>query len=128
LFEGVTELIRELSKKYILCLVSLAKRESPEIRRKKIEESGIAEFFNLILVGGEDKDSMYENILSNLNLSPQEVIMVDDRVVRGISWGNRNGAQTVWVKKGKFANELPHEETGNPHFIINEIQDLLNVV
>lgn len=128
LFNGVLEMIQELSECYKLVLVSLAKSDSPAGRRKKIEESDIAKYFNLIFVGGDDKDEMYEKALMDLDIVPEEAIIVDDRVMRGIAWGSRRGATTVWFKKGKFSEELPTKETGNPTFIINdsiELRDLL---
>lgn len=124
LFEGVSEMVQKLSKQFNLALVSLAKSDSPPARKKKIEKSGIAKYFKVILVGGEDKDEMYEHALTELGIAPSEVAIVDDRTVRGIAWGNRKGAVTVWVKRGKFAKELPDERTGNPMFTVSNTQEL----
>ena len=128
LFAGVAELVPELAKYYSLVLVSLAKSDSPEERRRKIEESGIAENFKLILVGEEGKDKMCEKALTYLGVSPQQVMVVDDRVRRGITWGNHRGATTVWLKKGKFAQEPPTQESGGPSFIISDIAELRNIL
>ena len=128
LFAGVTVLIPEFAKYYSLILVSLAKSDSPEERRRKIEGSGIAENFKLILVGEKDKDEMYEKALIDFDVMPKQVVVVDDRVKRGITWGNRRGATTVWLKNGKFAQELPTQETGKPSFIISDIAELKNIL
>ncbi len=114
LFNGVPELLKELSAQYVLALVSLAVSETTEERRKKIDESGVAQYFTLILVGGENKDEMYERVLSELNITVQNTIVVDDQVIRGISWGNNRRAETIWVRWGKFADILPTDETGTP--------------
>ncbi len=127
LFDGVIELIPELSKKYTLALVSLAKIDTPEVRRKMIDESGIAEYFQIVLVGGENKDEMYERVLSEFNISPEKVAVIDDRTVKGIAWGNRKGALTVWFKNGKFADELPDEQTGHPSFTVATIPELKKI-
>lgn len=124
LFEGVLRLVKKLSSYYNLVLVSLARSESLEERRRKIEESGIAGYFKLVLVGDEDKTKCYEKVLTDLKVLPEEVVVVDDRIVRGIAWGNRRGAITVWFRNGKFANELPTKETGTPNFTINNITEV----
>lgn len=41
LFVGVHDLIKELSTRYSLALVSLAKSDTPESRKQKIEESAL---------------------------------------------------------------------------------------
>ena len=124
LFAGMPALILELSDKYKLALVSLAKSDSPENREKKIKASGIAEYFKIILVGGDNKDEMYERALKELDMTPDEVAIVDDRMIRGIAWGNRRGCQTIWFKQGKFADELPNEQTGQPTFTVTTVAEL----
>ncbi len=124
LFEGSLHVVKKLSKLYKLVLVSLAVRESSELRKEKIVASGIAPYFQLILVGGEDKDKMYDKVLTDLSVEPNSVAIIDDRVVRGIAWGNRRGAMTIWIKKGKFENELPNEITGVPNFTLKDIREV----
>jgi FMN phosphatase YigB (HAD superfamily) len=128
LFDGVSEMAEELSRCYQLVLVSLAKSDSPEGRRKKIEESGIAGYFKFIIAGGGNKIEICEEALADLGLMPEEVAIVDDQVIRGIAWGNHRGATTVWVKKGKFAGELPTKETGDPTFTVSDIVELKNLL
>jgi FMN phosphatase YigB (HAD superfamily) len=127
IFDGVPEVLDKLSERYPLVLISLAKSQDPKTRRQKIGDSGISQYFKSILVGGEDKDEMYESILSDLNVNPENVLIVDDRAIRGIAWGNRKGAKTIWIQQGKFANELPDNETGTPTFVISDIKDLNNI-
>lgn len=82
----------------------------------------------MILVGGEDKDEMYERALIDLNILPKNVVVVDDRMIRGIAWGNHRGATTIWLQKGKFADELPTAETGEPAFIVRDILEVINLL
>ncbi len=124
LFEGTPEVILGLSQKYKLVLVSLAKSQSEDERRKTIAESGIAEYFEIILIGEENKGNIYEEAIKELALSHREVAVVDDRMVRGISWGNKVGAVTIWLCRGKFSGELPTEKTGTPTKIIRDIREL----
>ncbi|MDO8561857.1 MAG: HAD family hydrolase [bacterium] len=128
LFRGVPELIAELSRRYTLALVSLARRLPANERRRVIEESGIAHFFKLVFVTEEDKNEMYEKVLSELNVEPAKAIVVDDRTIRGVAWGNRRGATTIWLRQGKFAAESPNEETGEPSHIIANITELRDLL
>ncbi len=124
LFDGVPNLLEELSKKYLLVVISLAANEPVEARRARVENSGVMRKFKLISIGAEDKDEMYEKALSDLGITARDVVVVDDRVVRGIAWGNQHGAQTIWVKKGKFSGEVPTQETGEPNFIVTDIKNI----
>ncbi len=125
LFPGTIKVLEKLHWHYQLALVSLAKSQSYEERMKTITERGVAPYFAKILVDEEDKDGLYEKLLKDFNLNPQNVVVVDDRTIRGIAWGNKHGATTIWVKRGKFANELPTEETGRPTQIIHDLGELL---
>lgn len=128
LFPGAREIVEELSQKYMLALVSLATSQSEKDRRESIEKSGIAPCFKMILVSERDKDAMYERVMGDLNLLPAEVAVIDDRVVRGIAWGNKKGCMTIWVRQGKFANELPDESTGEPAYTILDVRDIKDIL
>ena len=128
LFPGTQEVLEELSKRYTLALVTLAKSQSPEDRRHTIRESEIAPYFRAIIVGSEEKDALYEEVLKELALLPENVAVVDDRTIRGISLGNRSGAMTIWMRRGKFAEELPIEETGDPTHTITDLSALTRIL
>jgi FMN phosphatase YigB (HAD superfamily) len=125
LFPGTIEVLKKLAENYELALVSLAKSQPYAERLRKIEESGIVPYLKKVLVDEEDKDGLYEKLLKDFDLRPENVAIVDDRTIRGIAWGNKHSAMTIWIKRGKFANELPNETTGNPTHIINNLSELL---
>ena len=128
LFEGVPELLTALSEKYVLALISLAASESTEERRKRIEDSGVANYFKVILVDDKDKDGMYEKALAVLQVKAEAVAIVDDRVVRGIAWGNRHGAMTIRVQRGKYVGEMPSNETEEPQITLKNVVELKNIL
>lgn len=123
-FPEAAEVLEHLSKKYILALVSLIPEGTVEVRKEVINRSGLAKHFASIALTLDNKDAMYEMTLKRLALKPEEVVIVDDRVIRGIKWGNRNGAKTVWLKKGKFSAELPNSDTGEPTHTIENLSQL----
>ncbi len=127
-FLGVPEMLRTLSNQYKLAIVCLATDGDFDRRKKIMKDSGVEELFSLILMAEGNKDLLYEKALSELGFVPKDVIIVDDRTLRGIRWGNANGATTVWVCKGKFSNELPNEETGEPDYTVTEVTELLGIL
>jgi len=128
LFPDALSILDYVSKKYKLAIVSLATKESIEERNSLIRNMKVDHFFEHILIDSKDKDRMYSQVINNFNIDPRDLILVDDRTVRGISWGNKIGATTIWLKKGKFSNELPNEETGSPSHIIENLSELLRLL
>jgi FMN phosphatase YigB (HAD superfamily) len=130
LFPEVIQVLEQLKPKYKLALISLAKSQDTNERRETIKARGLEPFFNYILIGQEDKDEMYEQVLNELNLLPQQVAIVDDRVIRGITWGNKREATTIWLKRpeGKWSHQEPSEESGAPDFIIEDLIGLIPIL
>lgn len=118
-------LLQHLSSKYQLAVVSLAINEPPQAQYRLIQELGVAGYFDAIFFVAADKDGAYHKALNRLGVAPADTVIVDDRVRRGIRWGNLNGAKTIWIRRGKFANELPDLETGVPTYTIEYLSQLL---
>jgi FMN phosphatase YigB (HAD superfamily) len=129
LFPGVAGLLPELCEKYSLYIVSLASKGEEEIakRRAMIKGFGIEKYFTDIFFAPEDKDSLYDGLVAKYNLDLSETAVVDDRIIRGIAWGNRHGATTIWFQNGKFAHELPTKETGDPTHRITRFSKLRKI-
>ncbi len=119
------------SKGYKLAVASLvsalANATLPE-RKSQIENSPLRHFFDFAAVTDGDKDLVLDELVEKLNLPRNQILIIDDRIIRGIKYGNRRGHPTVWLQKGKFENELPNEETGQPTFIIKSLEELLGVI
>lgn len=119
-------------KGYKLCVASLARPlagDSVEERRKQIENSSLGKYFDMIEVSGaKEKDEMLDNLVKKLNLEKEEILFVDDRIVKSIKYGNKNGYPTAWLKNGPFADELPNTETGTPTFVIERLSDLKKII
>ena len=73
----------------------------------------------------EKTEKHFLQCMKEIGTTPQETAVIDDRTVRGIKVGNQLGCMTFWVQKGKFADELPNEDTGEPTYRIDTIKDLL---
>jgi FMN phosphatase YigB (HAD superfamily) len=113
---------------YRLFVVSLVITSTVEERRTALKENGLEKYFDGVYFTQSDKEALYEKACSENAVLPQDLTVVDDRVIRGIRWGNKFGATTVWFQNGKFKNELPTTETGNPTFTVHSLSELKKIL
>ncbi|MDD5050524.1 MAG: HAD hydrolase-like protein [Candidatus Pacebacteria bacterium] len=129
LFPDTIEILEYLKNKYRLAIVSLAKKDGDIERRKAIvKEKDLEKYFEYIAFTDEDKDALYEKTVHQFKMKPEKTVIIDDRMFRGIQWGNKFGATTIWLQKGKFENELANEETGLPTFTIKNLKELRTIL
>lgn len=126
LFPYSEEVLKRLHKKYKLAVISKAVSDNVEIRREQINE--VKRFFNVVIVDTEKTLEQYVECMQSLNVKPENTLVIDDRTVKGIKIGNKLGCQTYWIRNGKYANETPNKETGQPTRIINSVEDLLPIL
>jgi len=118
-------------KGYKLAVASLVTHHANatlEERKNQIENSILRKHFKIVAVTDVDKNIILDEIVLKLKLPREKILIVDDRVIRGVKYGNEKNHPTVWLKKGKFENESPNLETGNPTFTIKSLDELLNIV
>lgn len=113
-------------------LVTVKAHASLNERTNQIENSDLRKYFEIVeVIENEDtdgKDQILEKIVKELNLPRENILLIDDRVIRGIKYGNKNGHPTVWFQNSTFANELPNSETGIPTFTIKTLSELKNII
>jgi FMN phosphatase YigB (HAD superfamily) len=112
----------------IASLVSIQADKTIEERVTQVESSPLRKYFELALVTNKDKDTIFDEIVKKINIPREQILIVDDRTIRGIRYGNINGHLTVWFRNGKFANELPDNLTGLPTYTINSLKDLTQII
>ncbi len=128
-FPEVKELLDYLFPKYKLAIVSIAKENFPaEERIKQLKAFGFDKYFSSMLFDESQKDHLFEQTLDKFGLKPTEAVFVDDRVQRGVAWGNKHGGMTIWFRNGKFANELPDMITGTPSYTIDNLSSLKGIL
>lgn len=127
LFPDIHALLSALSRRYTLAIVSLVTGDYAARvaeRREILRRADLDRFFSLLLFVPTNKDAAYAEALAALDIQAGEVAIVDDRARRGIAWGNRHGATTIWLRRGRFADELPDAEAGEPDHTVAEIGEL----
>ena len=127
-FHDAQEVVKYCANKYRLAIVSITYPQTMEERKKQLSESGLDTKFEFIELVPDKKDEAFERTVRQLNLPFNQIAIVDDRTIRGIKWGNSKGCLTIWLKKGKFAHEVPTEETGPPNYTIKELSELKGIL
>ena len=125
LFSYSEDVLRELKPKYKLAVISKTVSNSVEERLKQID--GVKHYFDFIIADVDKTPEHYTKCMKKLNVKPEDTLVVDDRTLRGIQIGNKLGCKTAWIEKGEYSNEIPNEETENPHYTIKSIEDLLTI-
>ncbi len=128
-FPDAIPVVKTLAEQYRLSIVSVSPADEEEARIEALREQGILDHFEEIVftASGDAKSKEYEALLRKVDLKANEVVVVDDYIIRGIAWGNAAGATTVWFQNGKFADLVPNDETGDPDFTIHSLSELLKL-
>lgn len=112
---------------YALAIVSLATAGVSKIKERQriIKETGFDRYFSSIMFDTANKEILYDQTLETLHVKPQKVLVVDDRMIRGILWANNSNAQSAWVNRGKFSHETPESTGYTPTLNVAAISDIL---
>ncbi len=119
-------------KDYKICVASLARPltgDNTKERKKQIETSLLGKYIDMLEVTDvKEKDEILDRLVEMLGMERRDILIVDDRIVKSIKYGNKNGHPTAWLQKGAFANELPNSETGIPTFTIKTLSELKSII
>ncbi len=106
-------------------LVLLAK--AVPSRDQLLDSLGLRSYFAEVLLVNEKSDILFENIALRHGASKAHSYVIGDRAQGEIKFGHQGGWQTIWIKAGKFANELP-DPGQNPDHIIYLLEDVLGII
>ncbi len=115
-------------KGYRMAVLSVSPQDRFDEKYSIIAQSGIAPYFEKVLVSVKKEEEEIDAINSIWNLPYKDIAIVGDRVVREVAIANKLGMVSIWVKRGIFANEFPTPETGGPTFIISTISELKSIL
>jgi len=77
LLDGVEEILKDLSKKYRLIVATKGDLLDQE---RKLEKSGLLEYFHHIEVLSDKKEANYSKLLHHLDIKPSEFLMVGNSI------------------------------------------------
>ena len=99
LYEGVTELLRELRKDYLVGIVTNGHKDG---QRKKLELTGLYEEVDEVIISGaagvhKPDPKIYRLMAEKLNVRPEECVFAGDVFFTDIIGALRAGMHPVWM-------------------------------
>lgn len=124
LLSGARELLEYLHSQEAK-LVIIGKDQGGDMHAM-VDKLGVRKYFDEIRFIAEHKSAELFNEFAK-DFKPNDVWVVGDRVQGEIDNGNKIGANTVWMKSGKFAHVPPQSEAEQPNYTFTSLQDLLHM-
>ena len=128
LYPDTMECLRTLKKKYKLGIIA---NQIPGAE-KRLEGMGIRRYFDVIVSSAEEgvakPDSRIFNIaLTRAGCTPEQAVMIGDRIDNDIVPAKQMGMKTVWIKQGvgRYWNIQGDSET--PGYEVNNLSELLSI-
>lgn len=125
LLPGVEEVLKSLSKQYRLILVTKGDLLDQE---RKLEKSGLTNYFHHIEVVSDKQESNYSKLLGHLDIDPSEFLMVGNSLKSDVLPLINIKAKAVHVPfHTTWAHEEVHESetNGKSYLTIGSLLDLL---
>lgn len=125
LLPGVKSTLKTLKDKnyqlFLLC------RAAPS-REQLIVDLGIADYFTGTFIKPNKSLQDIETIIEQSQANRQKSFVVGDRIKKEIYLGNSCGLQTIWVRRGAFAQELPETPLEQPAYTVSTTRQILTII
>jgi len=129
--EGSREVLEFLRRKGFVTVILAGNDGQKGVKRMRIKRSGLAEYFNEIIIVGEDVRDRAEAIkiiVEKYNVNPEEIVVIDDKppMINEI----RKKVKGVITVNIRFRGilKLGWKEHCNPDFKIDSISDLIKLI
>jgi putative hydrolase of the HAD superfamily len=124
LLDGVEKVLKQLDGKYRLIVLTKGDLLDQE---KKLERSGISEYFHHVEVLSDKKEKNYKNLLEHLEISVDEFLMIGNSLKSDVLPLVNIGARAIHVP---FHTTWKHEEITPPkekngYMTLNTLEDVL---
>lgn len=125
LTEGVIELLEHLNQENSNRLILVGK--GSDDMHREVKRLGVGNYFADIKFQEGDKDtSLFIEFIDKND--PKNTVFVGDRARSELAVGNSLGATTIWVKQGKFSEELPIDPVYVPTHTVCSLGEALKLV
>jgi putative hydrolase of the HAD superfamily len=128
LLDGVEDVLKTLSKKYRLIL---ANKGDLLDQKRKLEKSGLTDYFHHIEVLSDKQEVNYSKLLNHLDIKPNEFLMIGNSLKSDVLPLVNIGANAIHVP---FHTTWAHEEVseketnGKAYKTINSLNEILNIL
>lgn len=130
LYPVVPELLRKLHGKYNPAKIRLGIIANQNAGTEaRMEAFGIRKYFDLIVSSAEEgiakpDPQIFLLALERAGCSPEECVMVGDRLDNDILPAQKLGMKTVWVRQGSFAGGDPEKLGIVPDLTVDSLEEL----
>ena len=128
LYPDTMECLRILKKKYKLGIIA---NQIPGAETR-LEEMGIRRYFDVIVSSAEEGVAKPDPRIFNIALiragcTPEQAVMIGDRIDNDIVPAKQMGMKTVWIRQGvgRYWNIQGGSET--PGYEVNSLSELLSI-
>jgi putative hydrolase of the HAD superfamily len=123
-FADARSALEELRRKHPLAVVT---NGASCLQREKVEASGLADYFDAIVISGElgagkPDASIFRHALARLGVSGDRAVMVGDSLARDVDGATAAGIRGVWLNRDGQAPSL------NGHVQISSLAELAALV
>ena len=128
LLDGVEEVLKKVSKKYRLILATKGDLLDQE---RKLEKSGLTDYFHHIEVLSDKKEANYSKLLNHLDINPSEFLMIGNSLKSDILPLVNIKAHAIHVP---FHTTWAHEQVteaetnGKAYKTITSLRDILKIL
>ena len=129
-FPDAVSLLRNLrSQGYLLFLVTSGVHRRQE---RKVHMLGLGKYFDEVVINdaeiGGDIEDAYVELMTRHGLTPQEVLVVGDRIDAEIRVANHLRMTTVQMKHGRYVTLTPKNEFEEPDFRIAALGEMQHIL
>lgn len=130
LYPGVGELLRRLSARYRLGVVA----NQPAGLVPRMTEHGIVNLFSQVLGSGDigltkPDPGIFELVMREASpCTPDQMVMVGDRIDNDIRPARAQGWRTVRIRRGLARNQVPRECAEEPDFELDDATRLAEIL
>ncbi|GAK06728.1 HAD family hydrolase [Geomicrobium sp. JCM 19038] len=131
-YEDTFDVLSSLQKTFQLVLLT---NGAPSLQQKKLQMTpALVPFFNRIFISGsfgvgKPDTSLFNHCLSQLNIKPEEAVMIGDNLHTDIIGGNGVNLTTVWINREGSSNDtdiIPTIEIKNLREL-NEVLERISI-
>lgn len=99
----------------------------------RMEQYGLSQYLDLVVASAEEglekpDPRIFEIALKRAGCSPDQAVMIGDRLDNDIAPAKRLGLKTIWVRQGFGGMGCPLSEMETPDHSVNGLGDLLELL
>jgi FMN phosphatase YigB (HAD superfamily) len=125
--DQAVEILTELKESHQLALVSIGKTEQ---QLSKMKKAGIDStiFSKIIISESRDKKPHYQTIVEALGATPQETVVLGDRISLDLTPAKELGCKTIQMRWGRGLNPIPAPSKSDADFAITELKQIREIL